>query len=267
MPYVNANGIRIYYEVKGRGFPLVMLTGLSGNASWWEPGLIDTLAEDYQVVLLDNRGAGRSDSPDMEYSIGMFAADTLGLMDELGIAKTHLLGVSMGGMIAQEFALNYPGRLEKLVLCCTHCGGPGFIPPDPDIMELLRSPMAGLAYEEIERRMVRLLFSQRGIAAKPEKLKECMRRMTIAPISPQSFKRQLQATFKFDTWERLGNIKAPTLIMVGEDDVLIPPGNSATLAERIPGARLVTFKNAGHEFIMEVPEQFLATVREFLRGV
>ena len=119
MPKVKVNDIQIYYEVKGKGFPLVMIQGLSYSLDGWDPRLVEELSRKYKLVLFDNRGAGRTDVSDREYTMKLFADDTAGLMDALGISKAHVLGLSMGGMIAQELVLNYPEKVAKLVLCST----------------------------------------------------------------------------------------------------------------------------------------------------
>lgn len=124
MPKAKINDINIYYDVHGDGFPLVMVMGFLGNADCWDPRMMPVLSDKFKVITFDNRGAGRTDVSDKEFSIKLLAEDTVGLMDVLNVPKAHVLGTSMGGMIAQELALNYPGRVEKLILTATFCGGP-----------------------------------------------------------------------------------------------------------------------------------------------
>ena len=119
MPKVKVNDIQIYYEVKGDGFPVVMINGLSDNLDCWDPRLIEALSKKFKLVLFDNRDAGRTDVSEREYTMKLFADDTVCLMNALGISKAHVLGISMGGMIAQELVLNYPEKVAKLVLCST----------------------------------------------------------------------------------------------------------------------------------------------------
>jgi pimeloyl-ACP methyl ester carboxylesterase len=119
MPKVKVNDIQIYYEVKGKGYPLVMIVGCGANLEAWDPRLIEGLSKHFKLVLFDNRGAGRTDLSKGEYTIRLFADDTAGLMDALGISRAHVLGISMGGMIAQELAINYPEKVSKLILCST----------------------------------------------------------------------------------------------------------------------------------------------------
>jgi pimeloyl-ACP methyl ester carboxylesterase len=124
VPKAKINDINIYYDVHGDGFPLVMVMGFLGNADCWDPRMLPALSDKFKVIMFDNRGAGRTDVSDKEFSIKLLAEDTVGLMDVLNVPKAHVLGTSMGGMIAQELALNYPGRVEKLILTATFCGGP-----------------------------------------------------------------------------------------------------------------------------------------------
>ena len=123
MSRVKVNDIKMYYDVQGEGFPLVMVMGFLGSASCWDPRMMAPLSDKFKVLVFDNRGAGRTDVSEREYSIKLFASDTVGLMDALNIPRAHVLGISMGGMIAQEVALNYPKRVEKLILASTFCGG------------------------------------------------------------------------------------------------------------------------------------------------
>ena len=120
MPKVKVNDIQIYYEVHGEGFPLVMIYGSTGSLDGWDPRLVEGLSKHFKLVLFDNRGAGRTETSNREYTVRLFADDTAGLMDALGISKAHILGISMGGAIAQELVLNYPEKVSKLVLCSTY---------------------------------------------------------------------------------------------------------------------------------------------------
>ena len=145
MSRVKVNDIKMYYDVQGEGFPLVMVMGFLGSASCWDPRMMAPLSDKFKVLVFDNRGAGRTDVSEREYSIKLFASDTVGLMDALNIPRAHVLGISMGGMIAQEVALNYPERVEKLVLASTFCGGAHsvlFAPADLERVERLMGKLA-----------------------------------------------------------------------------------------------------------------------------
>lgn len=132
MPKVNVNGINIYYEIHGSGYPLILIRGLSSNADHWYCQ-VPAFSPHFSVITFDNRGIARSDIPDSPFTISTMADDTLGLMDLLKIPKAHFLGISMGGMIAQEIAVKYGQRVNGLILACTHCGGKQAVQPDPSI--------------------------------------------------------------------------------------------------------------------------------------
>lgn len=239
MPNVRANGIDIYYEIHGQGGPLVMVIGLSANVDWWEPAIIERLSRRYRLLLFDNRGAGRTEKPDMPYTISLMAQDTAALMALLGIERAHILGVSMGGMIAQEFALQYPDRVNKLILACTSCGGKESVSASPE--ELAFFMRREGSPEEIKRRLFRILFPEEFIASHAGELERFWERILKAPIPQEAFFRQLGAIQTFSSCGRLAQIQAPTLVMTGNRDVLIPPQNSEILARKIPDARLEIF--------------------------
>ena len=137
MPYVHANGINIYYEEHGTGEPLVLIMGFTVSSVGWHWNIPD-FAKQFRVIAFDNRGVGQSDKPDVPYSMAMFADDTAGVLAGLGIDKAHIFGISMGGMIAQEFALRYPQRVKTLTLGCTNCGGSQTVlSKDPDVVSML----------------------------------------------------------------------------------------------------------------------------------
>ena len=140
MPKIKVNDINIYYEIYGEGFPYVMIMAMAGDVNWWTPEIIEASSQNFKTIIFDNRGTGQTDEPAIDYSMKLFADDTVGLMDALNIEKAHILGVCMGGFIAQEIALSYPDRVEKLILGCTHCGGSKQIPPSGKIMRKMMSP-------------------------------------------------------------------------------------------------------------------------------
>jgi pimeloyl-ACP methyl ester carboxylesterase len=265
LPKVKVGDINIYYEIHGEGYPLVMIMGLSANKDWWHPYLIEQFSKNFKTVIFDNRGAGRTDKPKIEYSIKMFADDTVGLMDALGIKKAHILGVSMGGMIGQEIALSYPKRVNKLVLVSTSCGGPKSVPVPPETLKAMLS-RGEMTDEERMRITVELLYPEEYRKSNPEIMEETFRRLMIAPIPIDAYMRQLTAASKFDSYDKLPKIKAPTIVLAGKKDVLLPWENSKILAERIPGAKLVTFEESGHGMISQNAEKFAQAVIEFLKS-
>jgi pimeloyl-ACP methyl ester carboxylesterase len=254
MPKVRVNGIQIYYEVHGEGFPLIMIMGLSGNVDWWDPRMIQELSKRFKTVMFDNRGAGRTDVSDRRYTIRLFADDTAGLMDALGISRANVLGISMGGMIAQELVLNYPKRVEKLVLCSTTCGGTKSVPPSKDVMGILMADGSILSQKEAAKMTIPLLLTEDFIKKNPDLVELTIQQILKAPISNEAFKRQVNAIMEFDTHDRLPQIRVPTLILHGKQDILIPPGNGSILAEAIPNAKLVYLGKSAHGLVEEMNE-------------
>lgn len=263
MPKIPVNGIPFYYEVRGEGFPIVMVMGLSANAAWWPPGLIQALAGQYKLLLFDNRGAGRTKGPAQEYRIPMFAEDTIGLMDALNIERAHIFGVSMGGMIAQEMALLHPERVEKMVLGCTHCGPAHSIAASPRVIGVLMK-RDYKTVDEFITQVISILFPEETISRSPILVEELKKRYLIAPIRPDAYARQLQAILHFDSFDRLPRIKAPTLVMTGDRDILVLPQNSVILAQAIPNARLLFLEGCGHSFINQVPDRVFPILKDFL---
>jgi pimeloyl-ACP methyl ester carboxylesterase len=254
MPTVRAGSLNLYYESRGSGEPLLMIMGLGGSALGWEPALIDDLARSCRPVIFDNRGTGRSDQPDEEYSIEGMAADAAALLDAIGIERAHLFGVSMGGMIAQEFALHYPARVQTLALGCTTAGGRNAVPAPPASMAILTAPRSGLSDAELIRRAWPINYAPAYLQSHRAQLEAAIARVLAHPTPAFAYKRQLAATFKFNTFDRLPEIKAPTLVIAGADDVLLPAGNSKIIAGRIPGAKLRLIPDAGHMFFNQERE-------------
>lgn len=263
MPKVKANGIDIYYEIHGRGEPLVLIMGLRRNAEWWYRQL-PALSEHFQVLVFDNRGAGRSDQPQEDYSMALFADDTAALMKALGLSSAHVLGISMGGYIAQELALNYPQRVRRLVLGCTGPGGRLAVHMTSERMAKFTAN-EGLTPAEILRKDLDILFSEDFIRNETKKIEEFAEISLRYYQPPESFLRQLDACRRHDTLDRLHRVTQPTLILTGDDDPLVPPGNSLLLKERIPKARLERFPGGRHCFFMEYADRFNQQVIDFLK--
>jgi len=263
MPKVKVNDIQMFYEVHGEGFPLIMIMGFTGNTSWWDPRWIQTLSEKFKIIAFDNRGAGRTDISDREYSIKLFADDTAGLMDALGIPRANVLGISMGGMIAQELVLNYPEKVKKVVLCSTHCGGARSVQASEEVLRTLTADRRGVSVEEVARMTIPLFFTEDFLKNIPGVEELVIEQISRNPISNEAFMRQVSAIMQFDTYDRLSQIKTPTLILHGKQDILIPPENGSILGKAIPGSRLVFFEDCAHG-LLEETEEVLRTILEFL---
>ncbi len=264
MSYADIRGLQVYYETTGHGPPLVMIMGLGGNADWWGPGTVDALARRFRVLVFDNRDAGRTTGPATPYTIRDMADDTAALMDHVGFGRAHVIGASMGGMIAQELVLGYPDRVDHLALACTTPGQSLGVPPGPEAMADLLADRSKLTPAEMARSLIRILFSPAWVAANQARLSEALARLGAHQITPEGYQRQLLAIAGFDAGPRLGEISRPTLIMHGTADVLLPVENGRILSERIAGSRLELFEGCGHGFLMEQPERFLKTLTGFL---
>lgn len=265
MPKVQANGIQIYYEIHGSGAPLVLISGL-GYSLWQWHRMIPLLACHFMVIAFDNRGVGQSDKPAGAYTAQMLAADTLGLLDALGIQKASLMGHSMGGFVAQAFALAYPQRLEKLILCSTNFGGPNHVPITPEAMAVL----ADVKSDPVTRFMNGLRVSTApGFAdAHPDVIEAWLAWRVANPIEPAAYQSQMMVGLgllpEAAAFERkLSQVTAPTLILFGAHDKVVPPANAELLAAQLPNSRVVILPNAGHFFPIETPEAAAQAVIEF----
>jgi pimeloyl-ACP methyl ester carboxylesterase len=263
MPYAHVNGVNLHYDIHGQGQPLLFINGLGQPSIGWDPELIQALAKTHQVITYDNRGTGLSDKPDEPYTIAMFAGDAIGLLDLLGIPRAHAFGVSMGGMIAQELGAHYPERIASLTLGCTTPGGRNAVQAPPESLKMLEG-RAGMTPEEAGREGWKLSFSDEFIRTHQAELEANLQRM-LAHVTPRfAYERHFQATMTLRVFKHLKDIKIPTLVVTGRDDILIPAANSEIIAREIPGAELKIFENAGHGFFVSVRAPFVATLQEFL---
>ncbi len=261
MPRTRVNGIDMYYEVHGAGEPLLMIAGLGGDARGYAP-VLPALAERYKVVLFDNRGAGQTEKPEEPYSVPMFAADTVGLLDALDIDRAHIIGGSMGGIIAQEVAINYPDRVKSLVLISTTAR----------VDNLMRAITESwrIAAENLDRKLLAKFMLPWGFS--PEFYENHAAELEMAEAmlveNPQplyAFLNQLNATMNYDATDRLSRISAPTLVMVAREDILTPLRFAHVLCGAIPRAKLVVLPRGGHgAFIAEAPAEGVAAILEFL---
>jgi pimeloyl-ACP methyl ester carboxylesterase len=250
--------VKIAWEERGSGATLLLIQGL-GYGRWsWDP-VVPALAERYRVLWFDNRGIGDSDKPEGPYTAKLMAADALQVLDEAGADTAHVLGASLGGMIAQEVAAGTPERVDRLVLCCTTPGGKATVPM-PDVTVQLFAEAATLAPEVALRRFVENALAADAPA---ELIQELFDRRVANPPDPAGWQAQAAAGLGFAGVE--GTIAAPTLIVTGTEDNVVDPRNSDVLAQRIPGAELQRIENTGHLFFWEQPGEFVRIVSEFLQ--
>ncbi len=231
MPTVKASDINIYYEIQGEGEPLLLIGGLSNDITDYtgKTKIVPMLAEWYTVIAFDNRGVGRSDKPDIPYSIPMMAEDAAGLLKTLGIARASVVGISLGGRIALQLALTHPDMIKKLVLVST---GP----------RAIKSWKRSFLF-----RVSRWAIFQ-GKYPQPE----------------YAFKRQLEASSSYDCTDRLHEIDVSTLILHGKKDGLAPYALAEEMHQKISGSEFIAF-DGGHMFFFFRSRQFVDTVRDFLR--
>jgi 3-oxoadipate enol-lactonase len=270
MPLATANGLRLYYEWHGReaGTPVVLVMGLGGDSTAW-PYQLAALAPRYRVLVFDNRGAGRSDAPDEPYTTRIMAGDLLALLDALGVERCHLVGLSLGGAIAQEATLADPARVASLQLHATWAG------PHPYFEALVHAVRQARRHFDAEgfyRALSVWLFAPATFAAQPELIETVIQRAIHHPYPPypvslDAYLRQTDAVLAHDTRERLHEIRCPTLVGVGTQDLITPPLLAEELARAIPGSRLQTLPDLGHGALWEGPDAFNRLCLDFLAGV
>jgi pimeloyl-ACP methyl ester carboxylesterase len=265
VPTARVGDITMHYVEAGGGEPLVLIMGFGGDHLAWGFQL-PVLAERYRVIAFDNRGAGQTDQPDAPYTTREMAADTAGLMDALGVERAHVLGVSMGGMIAQELALHHAERVQSLQLHCTYARPDGYTRAR---LAAARVERRTLSREDAVRSAFFWLFARGTYNERPEFV-EAIVQTALANPHPQSltgYLRQGDAVLGHDTLDRLGAITCPTLVSVAAEDILVPPRFSREIAARIPGAELRVVDDAGHVYFWERPDVFNTLCLEFLARV
>jgi 3-oxoadipate enol-lactonase len=254
-------GREFHYERAGSGEPLLLIQGMSGTHVSWGEEFKGALEESFDVVAFDNRGIGLSGPVDGPFTIVEMAEDTAGLLEGLGVESTHVVGISMGGMIAQELALAHPDRLRSLTLGCTYCGGPGSrLMPEENAQKLL----AGLASGDREQ-AIRAGYEVNlspAFRADESAFTAFHEMATKVPAAKQTIELQAQAIFGHDTSSRLGEIATPALIVHGTADGVLPFPNGELIASLMPGARFEALEDVGHMFWWEQPQRSAELIRE-----
>jgi len=264
MPKAKVNGINVDYAVEGKGEPLVMIMGLGGARSSFR-SQTGVFKKYYRTVTFDNRGVGKSDKPAGPYTINMMADDTLGLMNHLGIQRAHVLGVSMGGMIAQELAINHPERVDKLVLGCSF-SKTGIGANSVGMRVAMEAYEKSSQDETSQRKLISAMLDLSFNSWSNRVFLRPIAKIAIRLYPVGGMLEQRKALSTHDTTERLGMIGAPTLVITGTDDRLVNPASSETIAELVPNAKLVWVPGGGHYFFMEKHDDFNREVLRFLRG-
>jgi 3-oxoadipate enol-lactonase len=258
MPFIENKGAKIYWDEQGSGEPLLLIMGLSYPSYMWHRSR-PMLAKHFRTIALDNRGVGQSDAPPGVYSIALMASDAAAVLDAAGVESAHVFGASMGGMIAQEFALQYPNRVRSLVLGCTAAGGPCAVQAEPEALQaILRRDVTP---EEAKEAIIPFIYDP---ATPRDRIDEDMAiRMKWYPTA-QGYMGQLQGIFGWEAYSRIAQITAPTLVIHGETDRLVPAANARLIADKIPGAKLVLIPHASHIFETDQPAAAHHATLEFL---
>ena len=259
MPYADNSGVKIYWEERGEGDPVLLIMGLGYTMEMWYR-TAPVLSQRYRTISFDNRGVGRSDVPRGPYSIAAMAADAAAVLDSAGVTRAHVFGISMGGMIAQEFALQYPQRTRSLILGCTSHGGPQAVLADAVVISTLMARGTMTAEEGI-RAMIPFIYHQ---STPRERIDEDLeiRRRTFP--TAEGYFAQVQGIFAYESLSRLSQLKVPTLVVHGESDRLVPPENGRRLAGLIAGARLMLIPNASHIFPTDQQDAAHKVILDFL---
>lgn len=265
MAKTRVGDVELNYEIHGDGEPLVLIPGFRTGLWLWS-SQVETFSRKFRTIVFDPRGIGDSDMPNAPMTIKTIADDTAGLLAALGVKQAHILGASFGGFVAQEFAIAYPRLTRSLILCCTSFGGPRHLLPSASILQAM-STREGLNTEVLTRQNFRMAFSAKFIKEQPNDFEQIVKLRLLNPVSDQTHFAQLQAAATFNAETRVSEIKAPTLVITGDEDTLVPPANSHNLAAQIPGATLHMIAGGGHMFFIEQSEQFNHAVIEFIDHV
>lgn len=269
MPYVEINDIKMYYELHGpkEGTPLVLIEGWGQSLWCWFRQLPD-FCQKHRVLVFDNRGAGKTSKPDYPYTVDMLVNDTKSLMDELGIDKAHIFGISMGGFIAQKFAISYPNKILSLTIGMTNFGGDKAIPASGKVMAAIFAyPTETISKEEATAIRRSVAWSTEFLEANQDLIRTMDKWIEENPQPETARLNQANIGLTIDIEAEIKNISAPTLILHGEKDLIVPPKNSLMLHERIPSSELVHFKDAPHRIEIERADDFNRTVLDFLEAV
>ncbi len=262
MPIAKVGDINIEYYVEGSGPPLFLIMGYGMSASAWGEAFLTELRGHFRTIRFSNRGTGLTDKPDAEYTVRMMADDAAGLLEELSIDQAHVLGVSMGGMIAQELALDHPQRVQRLLLLCTTCGARGVQPQPEVVATMVFTP--GLSPQDQIRKGWSLSVTPEFLEKGRDILEEACRVDFQNPAPFYVLGRQAGAIMRFDTYDRLPQIGAPTIVIHGDRDQLVPVQNAHILHDRIPDCDLRIVPGAPHGFNLERPKEVAQAVMQFL---
>jgi len=262
---ITVDGNDLYYERRGEGEPLLLVQGLGGNSLHWGDSFLEGLEDRFELILYDHAGAGRSGPIAGDCTTATLAEAALGLLDALEIETSHVMGISMGGMVAQQLALSAPQRVRTLVLGCTFPGGPEAKMTDMAVVGMLAEAVLSGDAERTLRVGYDVMIAP-AYAEDPANYAIYAEVAGLYPTSVPTLMAQLGAVTGHDVSARLAEIEVPTLVIHGTGDRLLESVNGELVARLIPGARLELFDGAGHMFFWEEPARSAALVREFIEG-
>lgn len=265
MPSVDAAGTELYYERGGEGEPLLLIQGMSATHVTWGRPFLEQLEPSFECLVFDNRGIGLSGRAEGRFTIADMAADTAGLLDALELESAHVVGISMGGMIAQELALAAPERIRTLTLGATYCGGPRGSLMSREDQQMLGSAFAAREPEGVYRAMWEINLSP-TFRAEESRFAAFVEMAEAFKAPLPVIVQQMRACGDHDTSERLARISLPTLVVHGDEDRLLGPDNGREIAALIPGARLEMLAGVGHMFWWEQPQRAAELIREHALG-
>ncbi len=262
MPFASNDGVRIRYETVGDGDPVLLIPGLGGGIQQLQR-LAEILAASHHVIFVDPRGAGGSDKPDVPFSGSALADDMQAVLQQAGGGPAHVIGISFGGMIAQELALAHPGSVRSLLLASSYAAADAWSARMWSLREML---LDRVDMTEQFRMAMMFLFSPRVFRDDPESLQRLESAFAAAPPDPAGYRRQLQYCRDHDTRDRLKDVVAPTLVVTGAEDLCCTAFQGQDLAAAIPGARYREIPAAAHLFMLSRPDEFAALWRSFKSG-
>lgn len=269
MPFETINDVDIYYEIHGPSGapPLVCIEGW-GYSLWMWFRQIPDLKEKCRCIVFDNRGVGKSSKPDYPYTMDLFAGDTVGLMERLGIKRAHFFGISMGGYIAQQIAVSHPERVKSLILASTSFGGPNAVIAEKRVQAMMFAiPTETLSVEQAMEMRHSVTYSPQFLKDNKPLLKQIQRWREQNPQPLYARGNQAAATVEFNVEEELGQVSVPTLIVHGTNDLIVPPQNAEMLADKISTSRLVLIEGGPHLTFIEYYEKFNNAVLSFVNEV
>jgi 3-oxoadipate enol-lactonase len=254
MPVASNGAVELHWESFGAGPPVLLVAGQGMTVNgWWST--IPVLSSSFRVIAFDNRDTGRSSRSPWPYSTANMAADAVAVLDAAGEPRAHVYGISLGSLVAQELALRHPDRVRALVLGASSAGGfAAYKPPPSSFAQTFLVRAGAMGPEEAEWAAVPYTYSERTRRLHPERIVEDIAHRLGSPPEPLAYLHQAAAVAAHDAFERLNRLAPPTLVVHGEQDVFIPPANALVLAERIPGAALKLWPDAGHMYPIDEPE-------------